>query len=134
MLILTHNDELKVFSKDMAGLDVEWVQDILDECRIEEIPTVDCPPYDHIFQNAIETVEKLDGKWVHVWRVEQASEEEIRIRKNAYNDQITSSRIYHYREEADPLFFKMQRGEATAEEWQAKIDEIKLRFPKVEVE
>jgi len=31
--------------------------------------------------------------------------------------------------EADPLFFKSQRGEATVEEWQAKIEEIKSRFP-----
>lgn len=35
-----------------------------------------------------------------------------------------------YQLEADPLFFKMQRGEATMEEWQAKVAEIKARFPK----
>jgi hypothetical protein len=35
-----------------------------------------------------------------------------------------------YIAEADPLFFKAQRGEATLEEWQAKIAEIKARFPK----
>jgi hypothetical protein len=35
-----------------------------------------------------------------------------------------------YAAEADPLFFKAQRGEATLEEWQAKIAEIKARFPK----
>lgn len=35
-----------------------------------------------------------------------------------------------YTFEADPLFFKAQRGEATMEEWQAKIAEIKARFPK----
>jgi hypothetical protein len=34
-----------------------------------------------------------------------------------------------YRAEADPLFFKAQRGEATLEEWQAKVAEIKARFP-----
>lgn len=31
--------------------------------------------------------------------------------------------------EADPIFFMSQRGEATTEEWQAKVAEIKLRFP-----
>lgn len=31
--------------------------------------------------------------------------------------------------EADPLFFKAQRGEATTEEWQAKVDEIRSRYP-----
>lgn len=35
-----------------------------------------------------------------------------------------------YINEADPLFFMAQRGEATMEEWQAKIAEIKARFPK----
>jgi hypothetical protein len=34
-----------------------------------------------------------------------------------------------YTKEADPLFFKAQRGEATVEEWQAKVAEIKARFP-----
>lgn len=34
-----------------------------------------------------------------------------------------------YVAEADPLFFMAQRGEATMEEWQAKIAEIKARFP-----
>jgi hypothetical protein len=34
-----------------------------------------------------------------------------------------------YRQEADPLFFMSQRGEATVEEWQAKVAEIKARYP-----
>ena len=37
-----------------------------------------------------------------------------------------------YTAEADPLFFKAQRGEATLEEWQAKVDEIRERFPYAE--
>jgi hypothetical protein len=35
-----------------------------------------------------------------------------------------------YIKEADPLFFKAQRGEATLQEWKDKITEIKARFPK----
>jgi hypothetical protein len=35
-----------------------------------------------------------------------------------------------YIAEADPLFFKSQRGEATLQDWQDKIAEIKARFPK----
>lgn len=34
-----------------------------------------------------------------------------------------------YKEEADPLFFKYQRGTATKEEWLAKVEEIKSRYP-----
>ena len=35
-----------------------------------------------------------------------------------------------YQAEADPLFFKWQAGEGTQEEWQAKREEIRQRFPK----
>jgi hypothetical protein len=42
----------------------------------------------------------------------------------------TENRRNAYIAEADSLFFKAQRGEATMEEWQAKVAEIKARFPK----
>ena len=42
----------------------------------------------------------------------------------------TENRRAAYIAEADPLFFKAQRGEATMEDWQAKVAEIKSRFPK----
>jgi len=47
------------------------------------------------------------------WKIDNASQ----LRQQAYID------------EADPLFFKAQRGEATMEEWMAKVEEIKQRFP-----
>jgi hypothetical protein len=34
-----------------------------------------------------------------------------------------------YASESDPLFFMAQRGEATMEEWEAKVAEIKARYP-----
>jgi hypothetical protein len=34
-----------------------------------------------------------------------------------------------YTAEADPLFFKTQRGEAALEEWEAKVEEIRQRYP-----
>ena len=33
-----------------------------------------------------------------------------------------------YRTEADPLFFKYQRGEAAQEEWINKVSEIRIRY------
>ena len=42
----------------------------------------------------------------------------------------TENRRAAYAAEADPLFFKAQRGEATMAEWQAKVAEIKTRYPK----
>ena len=72
---------------------------------------------------------------------EEVSAEEIAQRtaeNEAYNRdvlpgilrrQTEQSRAAAYRLEADPLFFKAQRGEATTEEWTAKVAEIKARFP-----
>lgn len=40
-----------------------------------------------------------------------------------------ANRAAAYRLEADPLFFKAQRGEATTDEWTAKVAEIKARYP-----
>jgi hypothetical protein len=39
------------------------------------------------------------------------------------------NRAAAYAAESDPLFFKAQRGEATTDEWTAKVAEIKARFP-----
>jgi hypothetical protein len=48
----------------------------------------------------------------------------------AKNLEATSNRHTAYVAEADPLFFKAQRGEGTMEEWEAKVAEIKARYPK----
>jgi hypothetical protein len=40
-----------------------------------------------------------------------------------------ANRAAAYAAEADPLFFKAQRGEATIEEWEAKVEEIRARYP-----
>jgi chlorite dismutase len=52
------------------------------------------------------------------------------IQKEQSNISVNRKRIDAYRNESDPLFFKAQRGEATMQEWQAKVAEIKARFPK----
>jgi len=62
----------------------------------------------------------------------ELTEEEL----NTYYEQITGEhletvderRLKAYQAEADPLFFKWQRGESTQEEWLAKIEEIRERI------
>ena len=49
--------------------------------------------------------------------------------KDRYNEEVQRQRAAAYAAEADSLFFKSQRGEATVQEWQDKIAEIKARFP-----
>ena len=44
-------------------------------------------------------------------------------------DNIKSARQVAYREEADPLFFKWQRGEGTEQEWLDAIADIRARYP-----
>lgn len=42
---------------------------------------------------------------------------------------LQASRQFAYASESDPIFFMAQRGEATMEEWTAKVAEIKARYP-----
>jgi hypothetical protein len=47
------------------------------------------------------------------------------------NQQADINRHNAYVAEADPLFFKAQRGEGTMADWEAKVAEIKARYPKM---
>ena len=58
--------------------------------------------------------------------------------RDAYNRDVLPSelrkeveinRAAAYAAEADPLFFQAQRGEATMDEWTAKVAEIRTRYP-----
>jgi hypothetical protein len=69
-----------------------------------------------------ETAYDIDGNEV-AYNKAEAEAESLRMI-------ATENRRSAYIVEADPLFFKAQRGEATVEEWQAKVAEIKTRFPK----
>jgi len=53
-------------------------------------------------------------------------------KKEAELQQVENNRINAYRNEADPLFLKWQRGEATEQEWLDKVEEIRQRIPKPE--
>jgi hypothetical protein len=50
--------------------------------------------------------------------------------REQFNAEQSEHRRATYEAEADPLFFMAQRGEATLEQWQAKIAEIKAKYPK----
>ena len=44
-------------------------------------------------------------------------------------EEAKANRAAAFQQESDPLYFKAQRGEATLEEWQDKVDEIRNRYP-----
>lgn len=62
------------------------------------------------------TIKELDALWPEV---------EAALQQNERDAQRRAA----YVAEADPLFFKYQRGEATEAEWLAKVAEIKFRYP-----
>ena len=45
-------------------------------------------------------------------------------------EKADANRRAAYIAEADPLFFKAQRGEVEQQVWQDKVAEIKARYPK----
>ena len=61
--------------------------------------------------------------------VDDITEEEVKKGQEYFYEKL---RREAYRNEADPLYLKWQRGEATEQEWLDKIEEIKARFPKPE--
>jgi hypothetical protein len=62
------------------------------------------------------TQEELDAAWPQVQYQQQRAEIETQ-RRNAYT------------QEADPLFFSYQRGEATEQDWLDAVESIRTRFP-----
>lgn len=65
-----------------------------------------------------------DGSWTQAWRVRPMTEQELANLAQQKDEQRKAA----YQNEADPLFFKWQRGEGTQEAWLAKVAEIKVRF------
>lgn len=64
-------------------------------------------------------------RWETAWTVRPMTEQELQ----ELAQQKDQQRKLAYQNEADPLFFKWQRGESTQEVWLAKVAEIKARYP-----
>jgi len=69
-----------------------------------------------VVANSLDDIKEL-GNWVPV-------SNKLGIGDN-YIDYL---RQQAYEKEADPLFFKWQRGEATEQEWSDKVAEIKAKY------
>jgi hypothetical protein len=80
----------------------------------------------------------LRGKWVArtLVAVVEPSPEEIAAEREAEYQASLAARDEAVRlalaAEADPLFFRWQRGEVGKEDWLAAVAEVKARFPKPE--
>ena len=93
--------------------------------------------YDHVTQKLVPSAPYIEDGQVFIIAVEDKTQEEIAAEAAAAiastNAQNKAARAAAYTLEADPLFFKSQRGEATNQEWLDKVAEIKARFPTIGV-
>jgi hypothetical protein len=104
--------------------------EMLEDWNVYAVARVDRPDVDPITQNVTEeTPVLIDGQWTQVWVVTDASAEEIAERKEQQLQGIKADRANAYQIEADPLFFKYQRGEGSEQDWLDKVEEIRQRFP-----
>jgi hypothetical protein len=103
---------------------------LLASYNVFPVTATERPSYDPITQNLTEGAPALfDGVWARIWAVIEATPEEVAQRQADQLASLKQHRAYAYTQEADPLFFKTQRGEATMDEWSAKIVEIRTRYP-----
>jgi hypothetical protein len=89
-------------------------------------------PYDSSTQKLVSADPYIMDGWAYTVVVEDKTPEELEQELIAHNAQQKSSRSAAYALEADPIFFKWQRGEATQQEWLDKVEEIKLLYPYTE--
>ena len=101
--------------------------DALAEYNVYPVTPTEPPP--HTETEVVEDAGYLqlaDNSWIQAWRVRPMTEQELQ----ELAQQKDQQRKRAYQNEADPLFFKWQRGEGTQEAWLAKVEEIKSRYPK----
>jgi len=81
------------------------------------------PAYNELTQliRVLDPVE-IDGVWTQQWEV-------MDLPVDQQVENLKAARAQAYTQEADPLFFKWQRGEVNKAEWSDKVQEIRDRFP-----
>lgn len=100
---------------------------VLAEFNVFPVEPVPAPAVDTKTHKAVELPPaKQGGKWVQEWAVVALTQQE----QEQARETARAARQRAFQKEADPLFFKWQRGEGTQEEWRAKVEEIKRRYAK----
>lgn len=100
-------------------------ESLLAEFGVYPVESAPYPSVDHTSTVREDLPVFEDGKWKQVWVVEALPAEQV-------NAIVANLRKQAYIEEADPLFFKYQRDDATKEEWLAVVNAIKIRYPYVD--
>ena len=102
--------------------------DMLAAYDVYPVKRLPAPSYNELTQliRVVNPVQ-IEGVWTQQWEV-------IDLPVSQQIENLKAARANAYTEEADPLFFKAQRGEAELSEWEAKVQEIRDRFPYPETE
>ena len=97
--------------------------DMLAAYDVYPVKRVPAPSYNELTQliRVVDPVQ-IDGEWTQQW-------ETLDLPVSQQIENLKAARANAYTEEADPLFFKAQRGEVEIAEWEAKVTEIRDRFP-----
>lgn len=112
--------------------DISFPGDLTDNAlpegfvRVHMLPPPQKGVYEHLRQ---EPPRFEGGRWVQGYSTEPFSDEERAETDAIFAQRGALQRRQAYQTEADPLFFKWQRGESTQLEWTTKVAEIKARFP-----
>lgn len=102
----------------------------LEEWGVFTVLRVDPPAFDPTTQDLVELAPVFSsGQWLQRWEVVVLPAEEAGRRQARVLSGLRAKRAAAYTAEADPLFFKYQRGEGDRDEWLSKIEEIRSLFP-----
>jgi hypothetical protein len=82
--------------------------------------------FTRIVGNTYDGIDWVDGP---TFTQEEVEAEYQRLLQADEIHQVTENRRIAYQKESDPIFFKAQRGEAELSEWEARVEEIRQRFP-----
>jgi len=92
------------------------------------LPVTVWKPYDATTEKLVAVAPYIEDSQVFTIQVEPKTQEELDADIASADAAKKAARAEAYRVESDPLFFKAQRGEATMDEWLAKVEEIKSRY------
>jgi hypothetical protein len=105
--------------------------EMLESYGVFPVVAANEPEYDPELQwvSTAQTPVLISGRWTLEKTLVDFTQEEIDEREAQKVLSIKNQRAIAYQQEADPLFFKYQRGEGSERDWLDKIEEIRKRFP-----
>ena len=125
--------EYPIYSLHARLPNVSLPSDLTDDALLPEgfayVRPSNIPTYDATTHDLVEAPPVLiDGHWYRQYQVVDLPPEDVEARQLAAAEAVNAQRRNAYQTESDPVFFKWQRGEATKEDWLAKVQDIRERF------